>query len=164
MAVYSLSAWIIYAAIGGFLLVLAGSGWAIFYVYSKFDKDVILLIDKSNRFTLYYTAIRGSKSVKIGNDVYFLNEDSAKLNYKGKALYIFSQGKPTALSISYNKSSWLDSDTLLPVINNEIVKQIVKPTDPVKDLMFMLGAIGGIIAGISSIVILLIQLGVLNPK
>jgi hypothetical protein len=141
---------------------LCGIVAIIIYYWKKYNKDVILLIDKSNRFLLYYVDIGGSKNVKIGEHAYFFNEDCAKLNTRGKALYIFSQGKPTPLKIDYNKHAWLDSDTLLPVINNELVKQIVKPTDPAKEMMILLGAIGGVVAGIASIVILLIQLGIVG--
>ena len=39
---------------------------------------------------------------------------------------------------------------------------MVSPSNKAKDLILMLGAIGGLVAGLSSVIILLLQTGVIN--
>ena len=162
MAAYSVSAGIIWFSLFFVFFLMISIAWIFIYFFRKYNKDNIITLDKTDRFKLNYVNISNNKKVDIDGGSYFLNEDAGKLNNKGKALFIFSHGKPTPLKIEYNKMSWLDSNTLMPIINNELVKQIVKPVEPIKDLIIMLGAIGGIIAGISAVVILLLQLGVIG--
>lgn len=133
------------------------------YIYfRRYLKDVIMFIDKNNRWSLIYMKIKGLTEIKIGKRIYELVENCGLLNHKGKAFYVFAENKPQPMKLNYNTSKWLDSESLMSIINNKLVRMIVKPTDSVKDMFMLLGAIGGLVAGVAAVVILLIQLGVIT--
>lgn len=77
------------------------------------------------------------------------------------SLYIYSEGKPQPLIIDYNTSKWLSSDSMMSVINNKLIQKLVQPSNKALDSLMLFGALGGILAGISSALILLKTFGVL---
>lgn len=144
------------------IMLVVTLGISIKKLYDIVSKDRLIIIDKNNRWNITYINLKGKDQVKIKNKAYFLKEEAGLLNNKGKALYVFSENKPTPLSLNYSKIEWLDSESLMGVINNKLVQQIVRPTDAFKDSLMLFGAIGGMIAGLSSVFLLLQQLGVIN--
>lgn len=124
------------------------------------NSDKIIFLDKNNRWELISTRLYGREKLEFNGQEYFLKEEAGLTSNRGKALYVFSINKPTPLRISYNKVEWLDSKSLMAVINNDLVRQIITPKSPLSDMLIMYGAIGGIIAGGASIIILLKQVGV----
>ena len=144
----------------GFAVLM--SGLAVYFLYliiSNIIKDTIIFIDQSDRWYMIKDKIGNSALYTYNNKKYALGE--AILNRRGKALYIFSVNKPSPMSISYNKAKWLSSESLMSVINNKLVQQLVKTTDSLKDSLLLFGAIGGMIAGIASVIILLKTFGVI---
>ena len=131
------------------------------HFWLKNNTDKVLIIDKNNRWFLHSTNLSGKVEEKINKGSYILMEKCGLLNKRGKALYIFAENKPQPLKITYDKTEWLDSESLMGVINNKLVQQIIKPSESLKDTLFLFGAIGGLVAGLASIIILLIQLGVI---
>ena len=123
-------------------------------------KDVLVFIDKSNRFNLVYDSVRGINSYTYNEKKYLLADDCSLLNNKGKSLFVFSENKPAPLKLTYNKSAWLTSESIMSILNNDLIQKLVRTTDAFKDSLILFGAIGGMIAGISSVVILLKVFGV----
>lgn len=158
----SIPIWLFWSFITFFMLVLAGWVWTFAYYWLKSNQDKIIFIDKNNRWSDYSVNLKGMKEIKVGTKSYILSDNASLPNVKGKILYIFSENNPMPLKIEHKKAEWLDSDTLMSVINNEIVQDLVKPTNPVKDMIFLLGGIGGIIAGLSCVILLLIETGVIT--
>lgn len=161
MVTYNVAEWIIWTAIGFVAALIGFLGYFVYLYAKRFINDILILIDKNNRFTIYYHKLNADK-VTIGNNIYFLQEEAGILNRKGKSLYVFSEGMPQPLAIRHKKADWLDSQSLMAIINNKLVQQVIKPKDDFKDSLIMIGALGGILAGISSLIILLIQTGVIK--
>jgi hypothetical protein len=134
--------------------------WTLIYNWIKFyKKDIVIMIDKTGRWEIFFLNLFGQPSFELEGKTYFLNPETALLSKGGKSFYVFSKNKPMPLKLTYNEARWIGSDALMGIINNEFVKQIVKPIDTIKDMFLMIGAVGGIIAGISSLIILANQLG-----
>lgn len=157
-AISSKILWFIIIFIFSLLIFIA---FLIYKYYSFFLKDIMIIIDKNNRWRLIYTKFTGDKK-EIDNKVYFLTENHGILNRKGKALFIFSENRPNPLQLGYNSAKWLTGESLMGIINNKLAQQIVKPKDNFKDILYLYGSIGGLIAGLASVIILLIQLGVIG--
>lgn len=129
------------------------------YKMSKFDS--IIFIDRSNRWNLIRDKIGNSSTYNHDNKKYFVSEDTALLNKKGRSLYIFSEGKPQGFKIAYNKSQWLTSESMMSIINNKMIQKLVQTQDAMFDKLVLFGAIGGMLAGVASVLILLKQFGVI---
>ena len=93
--------------------------------------------------------------IPFAKKTYINVKESALLSDKGKALLIYSDNNPMPLKIKYNTAEWLSSETLMETINNELIKLMVQLQDKIKDIFLIIGAIGGLIAGIASVIILL---------
>ncbi len=134
---------------------------AIFLVYfmikyfNQFKMDTIILIDKSNRWSMIKEYLSELSKFKHKGKEYLLAEDSSLVNKKGKALFVFSENKPAPLKLEYNHSKWLTSESIMSILNNDLIQKLVRTTGSLADQLILYGAIGGMIAGISSVVILL---------
>ena len=135
--------------------------WLIIKYIKRYNTDLMLMIDKNNRWTLINQNFSGKTETKVKDKAYFLQEKCGLVNKRGKALYVFAQNKPQPLQLDYNKSKWLDSKSLMAIINNKLVQMIVKPKENVRDILILLGAIGGLVAGVASVVNLLKTTGVI---
>lgn len=158
----SISMLYVYCALAAFLALIGFILFMYFITLSREKKDMVIIIDNADRWALHYEKLKDMDKLKLGDEVYFLGDKNAKLSAKGRALYIFSKGKPAPLHISYNKAEWLDSKSLMSAINNELIKMMVKPAESFKDQLMLFGALGGILAGIASVLILLKQFGVIK--
>lgn len=136
--------------------------YLMFFIYKLKNCDKVVMIDKNNRWTIINAKLKGVKKWNYNKNTYHLDPDAGLLSQKGKALYHFSENKPTPLKIHYSKVDWLDAESLSAMINNNIVQQIIKPQDKFIDLLHILGSIGGLLAGLSSVLILLIVSGVIK--
>ena len=164
MVTYILSDKLIWSVIAFIFVLLGMTLWVLNSNWKKKKLDRVILIDKNNRWREYYDKLFSKSAITIDNKKYFLVEDCGLVNEKGKSLYIFSENKASPLKIKYNDSQWIDAKSLLGMINNDLIQKMVRPTSPAVEQLLMIGAIGGIIAGLSSVVILLIQMGVITPK
>lgn len=117
--------------------------------------DKLIFIDKSKRWWMLEKNIKQEEVINIDKMAYSTHKDAALLNRKGKALFIFSVNNPLPMKLDWKSSEWLSSETLMNTINNELIKKLVQLESKIKDLFLLLGAIGGIIAGIASVIILL---------
>ena len=138
----------------------AGFIWILWEYWKLFIKDTLIFIDKSNRFNIVKDDVRGMNSYTYNEKKYMLADNCSLLNKKGKSLFVFSENKPAPLKLSYNESTWLTSESLMSILNNDLIQKLVKTSDSFKDGLIMFGAIGGLIAGTASVVILLKQFGV----
>jgi hypothetical protein len=136
-------------------------GFFIYNWYKRYISDTLVFIDPSNRFEIVKDKITSKTTYNYKNKKYFLTDKSSLLNRKGRSLYIFSQNKPAPMQVSYNNASWISSETLLTMINNDLIRQFAKTKGSIEDAILMLGAIGGMIAGIASVIILLKTFGVI---
>lgn len=145
-----------------FLMVLFASGflWILWEYWKILRKDTLIFIDKSNRWNEIKDNVRGMTSYTYLQKKYMLADNCSLLNKKGKSLFIFSENKPAPLKLGYNESKWLTSESIMSILNNDLIQKLVKTSDAFKDSLILFGAIGGLIAGIASIVILLKQFGV----
>ncbi len=145
-----------------FLMIVFAVGfiWILWEYWKIFIKDTLIFIDKSNRWSMVKDKISGLNSYTHNQKKYMLADNCSLLNKKGKSLFIFSENKPVPLKLSYNDNKWLTSESIMSILNNDLIQKLVKTSDSFKDGLILLGAIGGFIAGIASIVILLKQFGV----
>lgn len=144
-----------------FIFILMGSIiLLIMRIMSNIKSDKVLFIDKNNRWRLENDNFAGKTKISREKAVYYLSEDGGMVNKRGKSLYVFSENKPQPMKLKYNKSQWLDSTSLKGMINNDLVQLIIK-SGKKDDMLLVLGAIGGLIAGLASVIILLIQLEVI---
>lgn len=145
-----------------FLMTIFAAGfiWILWEYWKIFIKDTIIFIDKSNRWVEIKENVRGMNSYTHLNKKYLLADNCSLLNKKGKSLFIFSENKPAPMKLSYNESTWLTSESIMSILNNDLIQKLVKTSDALRDGFILFGAVGGMIAGIASIVILLKQFGV----
>lgn len=145
-----------------FLMVIFAAGfiWILWEYWKIYIRDTLIFIDKSNRWEVVKDKIRGLTSYTHNQKKYLLADNCSLLNKKGKSLFIFSENKPAPMKISYNESKWLTSESIMSILNNTLIQKLVKTSDSLKDNFILIGAVGGMIAGIASIVILLKQFGV----
>ena len=147
-----------------FIIMTLSMGFSIFLFIHQFlkeRKDTVIIIDESNRWFIAKQDLKDKTKFVYKEKAYFLREDASVLNNKGRALWIFSKNKPSPMKICYNEAKWLSSEALMGAINNELIKMMVQPRNTGKDILLLVGALGGVIAGISSVLILLKQFGVL---
>jgi len=105
-----------------FMLLAYGVVISWFY-FSKWFKDVILFVDKQNRWKFVYADTTGKEQVEYADGVYMLNRDkSPPLNKSGKALFKFSVGNPQPESITHIETKEIDSKTIMSIINNKLVQ------------------------------------------
>lgn len=143
-----------------FIIFAAAFVWIVTEYFKIFKKDVVIFIDKSNRWKMLYDSVAGKTEFSYKEKKYLLADNCSLLNHKGKSLFIFSENKPAPLKLEYNKSTWLTSESIMSILNNDLIQKLVRTSDAFKDTLILFGAIGGMIAGISSIVIMLKQFGV----
>lgn len=149
-----------------YFLLFMMSVLAVAFVYILIEymkihkKDTIILIDKSNRWKEIKDNVGGLTSYTHEEKKYLLADNCSLLNKKGKSLFIFSENKPAPLKLSYNESKWLTSESMMSILNNDLIQKLVSTTNDFKDGLIMFGAIGGMIAGIASVVVMLKQFGV----
>lgn len=140
-----------------FLAIFFGIDW-----YNWIKKDKIIYFDKNMRWVIKHVKTRGKETIKEGKGTYHLSDKATYLNEKGKSLALFQLNKPQPLQIRPNTIEWLDSDSLTAVINNEQVRKIITPKNPVLDKLLILGSIAGIIAGIAGLLIMAKVYGVIQ--
>ena len=160
MSVYAVPSLILYVVAGFVFILTIVLAILLASIVKRRTSDMILFIDESNRWSAKYDKLDNT-SYNDNEKKYFLKSDCSLLNNKGKKLFIFSKNKPQPMKLKYNSNEWLDSDALMASINNELIKMMVNPKNPVKDMVILLGAVGGMIAGISTVLILLKQFGVI---
>ena len=135
----------------------------IFFKFIKLTStDKLIFIDKANRWNMLHVNLKNLDDYSYKNSMYFLTDKGSMTNKKGKALYVFSEGKPEPMVISYNKNEWVTSESLMAIINNKLIQKLVQTSDSFKDTLLLWGSIGGIMAGIASVLILLKQFGIIK--
>ena len=153
--------WAIWTTLG-FILVLIGAVLFIIYLrWTENNTDKIIFFDKNMRWSMEARNVKYMDVLEKNKKTYFLTENFGHLNNKGKSLYIFNENNAQPLKIVEHKSEWLSPESLKGVINNKLVQLMLKPSDKFVDTLLILGACGGMVAGLASGVILLIQLGVI---
>ena len=157
----SIPIWLFWTMLGALLLLFLACGFIWYYFWSKDKTDKVIMFDKNMRWSILPTNTKTQDFLEQNKKSYFFKEDLGFLNKNGKSLYIFSENNSAPLKIQNYKSEWLSPETLKGVINNKLVQMMIKPTDKMIDTMIILGAIGGMIAGLSATVLLLMQLGVI---
>ena len=152
---------IFYFLIGMEVLFMGVIFWIFFKWYKASKFDYAIFIDKSNRWSIVRDMLGNSSTYVYDKCKYILDDKVGLLNRKGKSLYIFSKGKPQGMKIEYNGAKWLSSESMMAVINNKLIQKLVQTQDSFIDKLLLFGAIGGMLAGIASTLILLKQFGVI---
>ncbi len=134
--------------------------WLILILQSYKKFDVMIFIDKSNRWSMVRAKLSELSSYEHKDKKYLLADDSSLVNEKGKSLFVFSENKPAPMKLEYNDSKWLSSESIMSIINNDLIQKLVQTSNSLKDSLILFGAIGGMIAGIASVIIMLRQFGV----
>jgi len=162
MANYAIPAWLAWSTLVFMFMLMSVIVYLLWTVIKRMFMDVIIFLDKNSRWRMKWCFLKGQTRYKDGEKTYYLHEKAGLLSSGGKALYIFSENKPEPLMISFNKTSWLDSKSLTGIINNKLVQQIISPQDAFKDMLILIGACGAIVAGLASVIHLLIVTGVIQ--
>lgn len=163
MKTFAIPLWLIIFDLALIVAMLALSAVWVMKWLNRFFSDRLLLIDKDGRWKEYFRKFYGNETTRIGRQTYSLTPEAGLLNSWGRSLYIFFENNPTPLKIKGHKADWISSETLTAVMNNDIVRDIVTPKTPMDKLMMILAGIGGTIAGLASLVNLLIAIGVITP-
>jgi len=108
-------------------------------------KDKVLFFDKNMRWRLKTRKTKFSDLYHDGEKTYHIDDKATYLNKKGVSLIIYYENKPQPLQIQANKIEWLDSKSLRSVINNEQVRKIITPKNPVLDQLMVFGMIAAIV-------------------
>lgn len=136
--------------------------WSLLQLIKIYKKDILLFIDNTDRWSLIYDNVKGKDKYSYKKKSYFLLENKGKLNKKGKALYMFKENNPKPIEFKTGNTLGLSSESTMAIINNEIIKKLVQLTDKITEKLILYGSIGGIIAGIASVLILLKTFGILK--
>ncbi len=162
MVNYNIASWILWAVLIFVFALIGLLYWFIMIIHKRNTMDMILMIDKDYRWKMHYKKLYGKDDEIIDKRKYVLQDKCGLLNTAGKVLYLFFENKPQPLKILHGKDIELNAESLHAITENKLIKKVISPSDDIKDSMLLFGAIGGMIAGLASIVILLIQLGVLK--
>ena len=138
----------------------ASVGIAIFIIF-KLPKDKVIFVRKDEGIDLFTVNLKKKTHVIIEEGVYPLSGKAVKFTSKGHRIVAFDEGNYLAPRILEHKSDkWLDSKTAWKVMNDEHIKKLMTVETPVKDIMMYIGIAGSIVAGIASVISVLIQLGI----
>jgi hypothetical protein len=160
MVSYLVPDWIIWAVLGFFLLM---SILVLFFLFKWLKvtrwSDIHVVVKGDNRASVEYTNFRGEMLKDERNKQVYHTPYEAALNFgKGKQLFIHTWNQPQPLKISANRTTWLNSDTLMSVMNNEIIKFILR----IQEKLEMIAYITMIAACISAAAGIMIALKVFN--
>jgi hypothetical protein len=146
------------------LLFTAGAiGFFIWSIMRKNNLDYVLIIDKNNKFKIHRINLEGKTDVTVDKKTYNLHADCGMVNRKGKSLWVFSENKPNPLMIKYDKFQWLSSESIMNLINNKYIQQLMKADgERFKDMLLIYGAIAGLIGGICSVFVALKVYGIIH--
>ena len=162
MNTYAVPSAIIYGTLFFILLALGAAVFFLFQWINISKKDIIIFLDKNNRFKIQYKDVSGD-SLKDGKKTYYLNRDGSPINRKGKGLFIFSDNRPEPIRLEYNKKTeWADSETLMSMVNNDMAKIAFQLENKKNSILELLSMIAGLIAGAGVILLILVQFGVVN--
>lgn len=153
--------WIVFSFIS-FLLVcfIAICGLILWLLRVLKGTDKVIILDGEKGAILRHTNIKG-ESWKDGNKLYNADYEACKYLKNGKKLYIWNYNKPQPLMIHANKIDWMNSDTIMSTINNEIIKFILK-VQASAEMMMQIIMISSIISAISGIMMFLKIFGILK--
>lgn len=162
MVAYSVDKWIIWLVIAFFISLLFTILMLVISIVKIRRSDKILIVDKNNRWRWIDTKIKNKDIYNEGKNAYRLDPDAGLVSNKGKALFFFSEGKPTPLNIKYSKTSWLDSTSMNSFLTNNVIQKILMPKDKFLDIMIILAGVSSAISLIISAINLLIITGVIQ--
>lgn len=162
MAVFDIPTWMV--VFNGVWLTV--QGLVILFLVLKLVRiwlsDYALIVDKGRRFEIIRGSFGKQSKIKIDGKTYYLKDESILRNKRGRVFAAYSYGKSEPLNITYNSVEWLSSDSIQSILQNEAIQAIVRTNTRGKDVILILGALGGILAGIASIFIILVTTGVIN--
>ncbi len=131
---------------------------------NRWLSDRVYFFDKNGRWKEVITKVRDEKPVIYKDMEYIRTEKSGNLSSRGKLLLMYDENNPKPkIPINYKGSDTVSAKTLKDIIDSRHVEQIAHPSNRFIDTMLLLGAIGGILAAISSVIVLLITLGIIKP-
>lgn len=148
-----------YLGIGMYFVFIITIVILIWWIWNFYNKDIFLLFDKNMRWKMIFTDTKGKNAIKYKDSLYEINEEATYLNKKGRSLNVYCHDKYNPLKIDYNGSQWLDGKSIQALINNEIVKEVVKPSENLIDRFFWLIVLLSII---STIIVSVVALKVFN--
>ena len=148
-----------------FFGLLASLTWQL---ASTIFKSKIIMITKDNSFrVISKKPAKGSAKIKIGEGIYNLSPE-AVIPDRGfmfwRKWYVFDEGNPNPRIIQYDKNyKWVSAEGVLRIINDEHIKAMTQQViTPQIKLFIIMGALGGLLACLTSGVLLLIQLGIIK--
>ena len=144
------------------LLTISAMGVFIYLWKRETKGDKVIFFDKMDRWRLISVFLKGKTKFAHNGEEYHIIEGKTRLNSKGKALLCYSEGKSTQMEFGYNKAEWLSAKTLKAIIDNEVLQKLIRPQEKLKDMILILGAIGGFVAGITSTLVALKMYGVIK--
>ena len=119
------------------------------------NKDFDIYIDKSNRYELVESTDSSATKTTHKKGTYFRVPECSVSNKKGKVLYMYSLGKPNPMSLRYNNSKWLDSESTRHIFNNDMIQKMISQKDAMKDNLFYLVVLCSVISTLLTAVIAL---------
>jgi len=140
--------------------------WTIYEMIGILLKDRIIIVNKDGSLSFYNKKLKGKNRIEIEKKTYPL-DSKAVHTIKGlffwKKVYIFDEGSVMPRKILFKKDVWADAGTITKIINDEQVMMLSKKAiDPGTKLFIIFGAVGGILASISSAVLLAMELGLIK--
>ena len=165
MTSYAVPKWAVITTVVFIFMSLLSVLYFMLLLWKEKRSDKTIVIDKADKWELFSEKTAGKKKVKLNGLYYRLDAEGGGglLNKKGKTLHIFSWNNPIPMTIGYNEdANYLTSESMEAAIQNEVVQKIVRPIDPVKEMLITLGIIASFISMAASIILVLIVTGVIK--
>ena len=129
-------------------------------------KDRVILVNKDNSLSFYTVNTKNKTFIVIDKKTYPLDSEAVHTT-KGKLFwkktYVFNENSSKPRKLTYIKDVQLSAESITKVMNDDAIQRLSKKAiDPGLQMMLILGAIGGLLASVASIVLLLRDLGIIK--
>lgn len=143
------------------------AGW---FLQDWLRSDTLIFINKDGSISTNTRVIKKDEriagKIQKGKHTYTLDPlgvHTVKTFPQWKKIYVFDEGCPMPRRLNYRKDYWFSTETITKVLNDTRLKMLTKePIDANTKLFIMLGAIGGLLACLSSGIVLLLELGIIG--
>lgn len=144
--------WLVWLSLAVLILFGAAATFLTLLIHKSKKDDYILMLDGEKSFRVIRTKIKERMKYEDGAKFYPLLRDAMRVSDKGRKLFIFEANKPNALKIEGNKEKWITAEALKEVINNEIIKLMLKVSDK-KEILILIAMAASCIGAFCSMLV-----------
>ena len=129
--------------------------------FSKWFKDIIIFVDKQDRWALKYVNAKGLDEIHHDEATYFVKGAKPPLSSGGKALFIFSEGNPNPKSLAHSEAKDIDGKTIMSIVNNKIMQVLMSLQGGFMSMQYIT-VIASCISALASVLVALKMFGVIK--